>query len=483
MRRAKIVATLGPASSDLDTIRKLLELGVDVARLNFSHGSHDDHARSLDRIRAASRQLGKAVGVLQDLQGPKIRTGPLKAGKAGVTLENGSELVITTAGEVAGDASLVSTTYEFLAKDVRAGDRLLIDDGLIELRVLDTDGVRVRCEVVEGGWLGEHKGINLPGVALRTSALSEKDKNDLAFGITHGVDFVALSFVRSPEDVALCRREMEAAGRVVPIIAKIEKPEAIEHIDAILEAADGLMVARGDLGVEILPERVPSIQKDIVRRANAAGKPVIVATQMLNSMIDHSRPTRAEASDVANAIWDGASAVMLSGETASGKYPLLAVQMMDRIVRETEESLTSEYYLRYQAPAVQGGFPPVIAANAVRAAEEARASAICCFTLSGDTARLLAHGRPRVPIIAFSPDQSIRRRLSLYWGVVPKVMAPVIDPDVMSDMVSQRLLEEEHARPGDRVVLVYGSPLGIRGATNSMRLHEVHPPVAPRSGE
>ncbi len=479
MRRAKIVATLGPASQDLDTIRKLLELGVDVARLNFSHGSHEDHAQTLDRIRVASRQLKKAVGVLQDLQGPKIRTGPLETGKAGVTLENGGEITITTAGEVVGNAHLVSTTYEHLAQDVRPGDRLLIDDGLIELRVLATDGVAARCEVVEGGWLGEHKGINLPGVALRTQALSDKDKDDLAFGISHGVDYVALSFVRSPDDIALCRREMEKAGRVVPIIAKIEKPEAIEHIDAIVEAADGIMVARGDLGVEILPERVPSIQKDVVRRANAAGKPVIVATQMLNSMIEHSRPTRAEASDVANAVWDGASAVMLSGETASGRYPLLAVQMMDRIVRETEENLTQAYYQRFEEVAGPAGFPAVIAASACHAAEDAAAVAICCFTLSGNTARLVAHGRPHVPIIAFSPDQAIRRRLSLYWGVVPKVMEPVMNPDVMSDMVSERLLHEGHARPGDRVVLVYGSPLGIPGATNSLRLHQILPRVSP----
>jgi pyruvate kinase len=336
MRRAKIVATLGPASGEPEVLEKLLGLGVDVARLNFSHGRHEDHARMLDRIRAASRHLNKAVAVLQDLQGPKIRTGPLKAGKAGVRINTGDEIVITTAGEVIGDATLVSTTYPYLAEDVRPGDRLLVDDGLLEFRVLDSDGVKVKAEVVEGGMLGEHKGINLPGVALRAEALSDKDRADVAFGITHGVDFVGLSFVRTAEDIRLCRREMERAGRVVPIIAKIEKPEAIDNLDAIIEAADGLMVARGDLGVEILPERVPNLQKEICEKGNAAGKPVIIATQMLNSMIEHPRPTRAEASDVANAIWDGADAVMLSGETASGRYPLLAVQMMDRIVREAE---------------------------------------------------------------------------------------------------------------------------------------------------
>jgi pyruvate kinase len=436
----------------------------------------------LDRIRGASRHLGKAVAVLQDLQGPKIRTGPLRAGKAGVTLSAGEELVITTEEEVTGDERLVSTTYPFLAQDVRPGDRLLVDDGLLEFRVLSTDGVRVRAEIVEGGVLGEHKGINLPGVTLRTEALSEKDRADIAFGITHGVDAVALSFVRTPDDVRLCRAEMERAGRVVPVIAKIEKPEAIDNLDAIIEAADGVMVARGDLGVEILPERVPIVQKEICRKGNAAGKPVIIATQMLNSMIDHPRPTRAEASDVANAVWDGADAVMLSGETATGKYPLLAVQMMDRIMRDVESSgdrpprSAGADTLPDAGPSEGAAVNGVIAAAACRAAEEADAVAICCFTLSGTTARLLAHFRPAVPIIAFSPDQAIRRRLALYWGVEPRVMEPVKNADLMAELVSERLLEEKLVRPGDRVVLVHGSPLGVPGQTNSIRLHHVpHP--------
>ncbi len=480
MRRAKIVATLGPASSDPGTIDKLLELGVDVVRLNFSHGSPEDHAEAIDRVRAASRRLQRAVAVLQDLQGPKIRTGPLQAGKAGVEVRTGSEIVITTEAEVPGDETLVSTTYPHLAEDVRPGDRLLVDDGLLEFRVLSTDGVRVRCEVVEGGLLGEHKGINLPGVSLRTEALSEKDKRDLLFGIAHGVDYVALSFVREPADIHKCRGEMERAGRIVPIIAKIEKPEALDRIEEIIEAADGVMVARGDLGVEILPERVPGLQKEIARKANAAGKPVIIATQMLNSMIEHPRPTRAEASDVANAVWDGADAVMLSGETASGRYPLLSVQMMDRIVREAE---------RHAAPAPvsspstgPASFPSVTAAAACRAALEADAVAVSCFTLSGTTARLLAHFRPHVPIVAFSPDQSIRRRLALYWGVVPKVMDPVKNPDTMCEMVSERLASEQLVRPGDRVVLVYGSPLGVAGQTNSIRLHEIQRPAERDAG-
>jgi pyruvate kinase len=476
MRRAKIVATVGPASSAPDRLARLVEGGVDVARLNFSHGSHEDHAEVLDRIRAVGRQLGRAVAVLQDLQGPKIRTGALAAGRAGVRLESGAELVITTEEDVVGSGSLVSTTYAHLAQDVRPGDRLLVDDGLIELRVLSTDGVRVRTEVVEGGLLGEHKGINLPGVALRAEALSEKDKADVAFGLANGVDFVGLSFVRNADDVRLCRLEMERAGRVVPVIAKIEKPEAIAQLDAIVEAADGLMVARGDLGVEIVPERVPLLQKEICRKANAAGKPVIIATQMLNSMIEHPRPTRAEASDVANAIFDGADAVMLSGETASGRFPLQAVQMMDRIVREAETGDRSPLAYETVVPARPAPFNLVTASAACEAADAAGAVAICCFTLSGTTARLLSHFRPRVPVVAYSPDQSIRRRLSLYWGVLPKVMEPVKNADLMAEAVSERLVEDGLARPGDRVVLVHGSPLGVPGQTNSIRLHEIgHP--------
>jgi pyruvate kinase len=473
MRRAKIVATLGPSSQDPETIRKLLEHGVDVARLNFSHGRLEDHADVLDRIRAASRKLVKAVAVLQDLQGPKIRTGPLKAGKVGVLLEPGNEITLTTEGDFPGDEKLVSTTYRHLAEDVRPGDRLLVDDGLIELRVLKTDGVRAACEVVEGGVLREHKGINLPGVALRAQALSEKDKRDLAFGLAHGIDYLGLSFVRTAHDVLYCREEMERFGRVVPIIAKIEKPEAIENIDAIIEAADGLMIARGDLGVEIEPERVPTLQKQVLRKANAAGKPVIVATQMLESMTEHPRPTRAEASDVANAIWDGADAVMLSAESASGRYPLLAVQMMDRIVREAEAQLQLGTLPPPDVWTGPGPFNAVVSGAAVRAAHEAQAVAIVCFTLGGTTARLLAHHRPHAPIVAFSPDQAIRRRIALYWGVIPKIMEPVRNSDLMCEMVSDRLIGDAIARPGDRVVLVFGSPMGVPGMTNSIRLHQI----------
>ncbi len=477
MRRAKIVAPLGPASSSPEVMAQLLAAGMDVARLNFSHGSHEDHARTLDALRAASRDRGRAITALQDLQGPKIRTGPLRAGKQGVALVKGAAITITTEGELEGDASLVSTTYPHLAEDVKAGDRLLVDDGLIELVVRRTDGVRVEAEVVEGGILGESKGINLPGVALRAEAMSEKDLADLQFGLAHGVDLVALSFVRSPADVELCRAAMVRAGRVVPIVAKIEKPEALDRLDAILAVADGLMVARGDLGVEILPERVPGIQKDLCRRANRAGKPVIIATQMLESMIEHPRPTRAEASDVANGVWDGADAVMLSGETASGRHPVLAVQMMDRIVREAETDDAARVRPP-EATSERAGFDEVAAAAACRAAEAAGAVAICCFTLSGTTARLLARFRTHVPIIAFSPDEAIRRRCAHYWGVVPRVMEPMKNADLMAEAVADRLVAEGLARAGDRVVLVHGSPLGVPGQTNSIRLHRIPAPGA-----
>lgn len=455
-------------------LERLLAAGMDVARLNFSHGSHEEHAAMVQKLRTASLKVRKAVGILCDLQGPKIRTGKLEKGN--IELKVGAELSITTDEAVLGNEKLVSTTYPHLASDVDPGDRILLDDGLLELRVSATDkrGL-VRTEVVHGGILRNSKGINLPGVALRAEALTPKDREDLVFAIKAGVDYVALSFVRQPSDLDQARQAMGEAGRQVPIIAKLEKPEALARLDAILEKTDGVMVARGDLGVEIPPEEVPAIQKDIIRRANLRGLPVIVATQMLNSMIDHPRPTRAESSDVANAVFDGADALMLSGETASGKYPLESVQMMERIILAAESSMRAQGLTKVAAeplstPAL---FPDVIAEVATRAARDAGASLIVAFTLSGATARLLSHYRPEVPIVAFSPNQEVRRRLALLWGVVPRVLEPIQETEAMVRRVEEELLARGLASKGDRVVIVFGAPVGQPGKINSLRLHTI----------
>jgi pyruvate kinase len=474
MRRAKIVCTLGPATNSQEMLEKLLDAGMDVARLNFSHGTHADHQLVLDRLRAASLKVRKAVATLGDLQGPKIRTGKLVNGA--IDLVEGKTIDITTDESVLGTQELISTTYPHLAADVNAGDRILLDDGLLELQVVSTDKkTLLRAEVIHGGVLKNNKGINLPGVALRAEALTPKDREDLIFGLKAGVDMVALSFVRSPEDIDICRQAMVEAGRVVPIIAKLEKPEAIARLDAILDKTDGVMVARGDLGVEIPPEEVPAIQKDIVRRANMRGLPVIVATQMLNSMIDHPRPTRAEASDVANAIFDNTDAVMLSGESASGKYPIESVEMMSRIV-EAAESAMRQSFPRIgngEAMKLPADFPDVTCGVACRAARESGAALIVAFTLTGTTARLLSRYRPQVPIIAFSPNQEVRRRLSLLWGVMPRVLEPVRETEEMVRRVEEELLARGLAKRGERIVIVFGAPVGQAGKINSMRLHTI----------
>ena len=474
MRRAKIVCTLGPATSGHEMLEKLISSGMDVARLNFSHGTHEAHQKTIDELRDAQVKGRKPVGVLADLQGPKIRIGQIAGGA--IELVEGHQLEVTTDEAVVGTTQLVSTTYEHLAADVKAGDRILLDDGLLELKVLSTDRVRlVRTEVVHGGVLKDHKGINLPGVALRAAALTPKDREDLVFALKAGVDMVALSFVRSPADLDDCREAMQAAGRVVPIIAKLEKPEAIQRLDEILAKTDGVMVARGDLGVEIPPEEVPAIQKDIIRRANALGLPVIVATQMLNSMIEHPRPTRAEASDVANAIFDNTDAVMLSGETASGKYPIEAVEMMNRIV-EAAETAKRQLFPRVgtgEAMTIPADFPDVACGIACRAARETGATHIIAFTFTGTTARLLSRYRPSVPIIAFSPSQEVRRRLALLWGVTPRVLEPLNETEEMVRRVEEELLARGIAKRGDRIVIVFGAPIGQPGKINSLRLHTI----------
>jgi len=473
MRRAKIVCTVGPSSYSQEILEQLLAGGMDVARLNFSHGTHKQHAETIEKLRSASLRVRKAVGILGDLQGPKMRTGRLT--KGGVELKEGAEFTITTNQSAEGNEQIVSTSYVYLAEDVKEGDKILLDDGLLELRVLSSDGkTNVRTQVVHGGVLKNNKGINMPGVALRGEALTPKDRADLLFGIKAGLDYVGLSFVRHPSDIDQARAAMATAGREVPVIAKLEKPEALTRLDAILEKADGVMVARGDLGVEIAPEDVPAIQKDIIRRANRRGIPVIVATQMLNSMIDQPLPTRAEASDVANAIYDGADALMLSGETASGKFPIQAAQMMDRIILSAEASVRTNPERPIADPvAIPASFPDVSCGIACRAAREVAAKLIVAFTLSGATARLLSHYRPSVPIIAFSPNQVVRRRLALLWGVVPRVLEPIQETEAMVRRVEEELLSRGLANKADRVVIVFGAPIGQPGKINSVRLHTI----------
>ena len=464
-RSAKIVCTLGPASDSAEMIERLMLAGMDVARLNFSHGTHDEHARTIKRLREASARLSKPIGILADLQGPKIRTGALVGGTP-VQLRTGQRFTISTR-DFPGTSAGVSTTYKRLPRDVSRGDRILLGDGLIELRVLSTTSNSVLCNVVNGGELGEHKGINLPGVKLRIPAVTARDRGDLAFALRHGANFVAVSFVRSAADVVLAKSAIARARKNVPIIAKLEKPEAIENLDEILRVADGVMVARGDLGVEMSPEKVPVIQKLIIAKACEARLPVITATQMLESMTQNPRPTRAEASDVANAVFDGSDALMLSAETAAGAYPIEAVEMMDRIIREAESS--DPPMLRPQ-PA-QFNIAETAAELICHASEELQMKVIAVFTETGSTGRLISKHRPRRPIIAFSTIQETRRRLSLYWGVVPRTIAQVHNIEELVLVTEKRLLEEKLVKRGDVVGIVAGTPLFVGGTTNFMKFH------------
>jgi pyruvate kinase len=467
-RHSKIVCTIGPASSSPRIIERLIQAGMDVARLNFSHGKHEDHARSIEALRAAAIEHEKPIAILADLQGPKIRTGPL-AGGAPVTLRAGQRFVITTA-RVPGDSNCVSTTFRPLPREVHRGNRILLSDGLIELRVQKVSGQEVICEVVNGGVLGQHKGINLPGIQLRVPALTPKDRKDLAFALTQDANYIAVSFVRHPEDVVLAKNLIRRAGKDTPVIAKLEKPEAIENLDAILRVADGVMVARGDLGVEMNPERVPVVQKMIINRAREARRPVITATQMLESMTENPRPTRAEASDVANAIFDGSDAVMLSAETASGKYPVEAVAMMARIIEEAEASITE-----FPRPSLQEKLKvaETVAELVCHASRELHMKLIAVFTHSGFTARLVSRYRPLVPIVAFSPEAETRRRMALFWGVMARAIVDVHKVDGLAEIAEQRLLEERLVRKCDVIGIVAGTPMGVRGTTNFMKFHVI----------
>lgn len=467
-RKAKIVSTLGPSSSTVEQITRLVDAGVDIFRLNFSHGSNDDKARVIEIIRTVAERRKKALGILADLQGPKIRTGRMENGA--LPLRKGDSLAITT-DEVLGRKGLISTIYQSLPTDVKPGSRILLDDGLIEFKVHSVSGNTVHCTVVEGGILKDLKGINLPGVNVSSPSLTEKDRKDLAFCLAKRVDYIALSFVRKAEDVEELKRIIHDHGLSIPVVAKIEKPEAIRNFDAILKVTDAVMVARGDLGVEINAEKVPLIQKKIIRACNEAGKPVITATQMLESMILHPRPTRAETSDVANAIMDGTDAVMLSGETASGAYPVEAVRTMVKIASDVESSNL------WQRPVLAGSHKGMTVAGAVaeaacHAAAAVNAKAIVVFTQSGGTAALIAKNRPQLPIIAFASSEEIRRRLSLFWGVRSQPVGAMSNTDQQISLVEKTLLETGF-KVGDIVVITMGVPLESRGTTNLMKVHAI----------
>ncbi|HEX9109150.1 MAG TPA: pyruvate kinase [Longimicrobiales bacterium] len=470
--RTKIVATIGPASGTQDMIRALAEVGVDVVRINMAHGTHESHAQVIGWVRHTAEGLGKPMAILTDLAGPKIRIGELAQP---IQLREDAELVLAPEGEEQG--AEIPQAYAGLARDVVAGNRILLDDGAMELRVVATDGDRVRARVVRGGLLKEHKGMNLPGIKVSVPALTEKDIADLAFAVEHGVDYVGLSFVQHASDIEDLRRRIPPGTLIV---AKIEKDTALEELEQILAATDAVMVARGDLGVELPFEQVPLAQKRIIQHANLYGRPVITATQMLESMIENSRPTRAEVSDVANALLDGTDAVMLSGETAAGKYPLLAVDAMVRIAGEIERSAAFENGPKYDLPILdhlrQGATPTehAVAAASVEAASLLGAPALVTFTRTGLTARLVSSYRPPVPIVAVSDQERTYRQMALVWGVKPvRFTGSVITYEDMLSCAREFLLQQGLARPGQRVVITAGVPFHVPGSTNMMRVEVV----------
>jgi pyruvate kinase len=467
-RHSKIVCTIGPATRTPRMLRELLRAGMDVARLNFSHGTHEEHAKTFAMLREAAVALKKPLCIIADLQGPKIRTGAL-AGGGTITLRTGQTFTITTA-KILGDTTRVSTTFKPLPREVKAGNRILLSDGLIELHVQKVRGPEVICKVVNGGELGQNKGINLPGIKLRVPALTSKDRADLKFALQQDADYIAVSFVRRPEDVLLAKSLIRRAKKDTPVIAKLEKPEAIENLEAILRVTDGVMVARGDLGVEMNPERVPVVQKNIITRAREFRRPVITATQMLESMTQNPRPTRAEASDVANAIFDGSDAVMLSAETASGKYPLETVRMMARIAEEAESSIQE-----FPRPLTQEKLKvaETVAELVCHASRELHMKLIAVFTHSGFTARLVSRYRPLVPIVAFSPVAQTRRRMALLWGVTSRSISDMKKIDGLAELAEKRLVEERLVRKGDVIGIVAGIPMGLRGTTNFMKFHVI----------
>ena len=467
MRRAKIVATLGPATSTYETVRAIIDAGVDVARLNLSHGDYSVHDANFANVRKAADDAGRAVAILVDLQGPKIRLGRFADGPH--DLEVGDIFKITTE-DIPGTKDICGTTFKGLPKDVKPGDFLLIDDGKVRVKVVETDGVTVTTEVVVAGTVSNNKGINLPGVAVNVPALSLKDEEDLRWALRIGADFIALSFVRDAKDITRVHEIMAEEGRFIPTIAKIEKPQAVDHLEEIVDAFDGIMVARGDLGVELPLEAVPIVQKHAVELARRNAKPVIVATQMLESMIGSPVPTRAETSDVANAVLDGADAVMLSGETSVGDYPVIVVQTMARIIESTEEHGLDRIAPIGVKPKTQGG---IITLAAAEVADFVEARYLCVFTQSGDSARRMSRLRSPIPMLAYTPEPAIQRRLALTWGIRATLVEMVKHTDKMYHQVDDHLLGKELAEVGDKVVVISGSPPGIVGSTNDLRVHKV----------
>ena len=472
MRRAKIVCTLGPAVESPEKVRELIAAGMNMARLNLSHGGYEEHQNRLDRVRAAAAEAGVPIAILVDLQGPKIRLARFKDGPH--DLSRGDIFTITT-DEIEGTKERVGTTYKGLPGDCKAGDRILIDDGKVTVEVTEVKGNDVITKVIEPGAVSNNKGINLPGVAVSVPALSEKDMDDLRWGLKVGADFIALSFVRSADDIKDVHRIMDEEGIRVPVIAKIEKPQAVDNLAGIVDAFDGIMVARGDLGVELPIEDVPLVQKRCVELARDAAKPVIVATQMLDSMITNSRPTRAEATDCANAVLDGADALMLSGETSVGEFAIEAVQTMSRIIQRTEEGGLERIRPLKHEPRTKGG---AITKAAVEVGAIVGAKFLVAFTQSGDSARRMSRLRSPIPILALTPDHGTYNRLALSWGVEPMITPVVSHTDEMVKQVDGLLLESKRTTIGDNVIIVAGSPPGIPGSTNAMRVHRMGDAVA-----